>query len=107
MPGIVDPTKEVLNKGIFFPLAKIIGGCSTVNGMIYMQVIFFFHAYSNYSIFKVCSNKLVHKLIPYNAKMFIFFRRGHKADYDIWAAQGPEYKIWDYDHCLEGKDYIH
>ncbi|CAI2172464.1 18842_t:CDS:2 [Funneliformis geosporum] len=24
-----------------------------------------------------------------------------KADYDGWAALGPEYKIWDYDHCLE------
>ncbi|RIA86615.1 GMC oxidoreductase [Glomus cerebriforme] len=28
-------------------------------------------------------------------------RRGQKADYDLWASQGPEYKIWDYDHCLE------
>ncbi|PKY35023.1 hypothetical protein RhiirB3_533029, partial [Rhizophagus irregularis] len=27
--------------------------------------------------------------------------RGQKADYDFWATQGPEYKIWDYDHCLE------
>ncbi|CAI2200399.1 7055_t:CDS:2, partial [Funneliformis geosporum] len=27
--------------------------------------------------------------------------RGQKADYDNWADQGPEYKIWDYDHCLE------
>jgi hypothetical protein len=35
MPSIIDPTKEVLNKG--FPLArgKVIGGCSTVNAMIY------------------------------------------------------------------------
>ncbi len=41
MPGIVDPTKEVLNKRIVYPRAKIIGGCSTVNGMIYMQVFFF------------------------------------------------------------------
>ena len=43
----------------------------------------------------------------YNAKIFDIFRRGQKTDYDIWAAQGPEYKIWDYDHCLEGKYYIH
>ncbi|CAI2192121.1 17879_t:CDS:2, partial [Funneliformis geosporum] len=27
--------------------------------------------------------------------------RGQKADYDNWADQGPEYKIWDYDHCLK------
>ena len=44
MPGIVDPTKEVSNKGLVYPRAKIIGGCSTVNGMIYMQV-FFFHVH--------------------------------------------------------------
>ncbi|CAG8496395.1 12901_t:CDS:2 [Acaulospora colombiana] len=25
----------------------------------------------------------------------------HKADYDLWAAQDPEYIIWNYDHCLE------
>ena len=35
-----------------------------------------------------------------------FFRRGQKSNYDLWAAQGPEYKIWDYDHCLEGQYYI-
>ncbi|CAB4484330.1 alcohol oxidase [Rhizophagus irregularis] len=63
MPGIVDPTKEVLNKGINYSRGKVIGGCSTVNAMIYT--------------------------------------RGQKADYDLWAAQGPEYKIWDYDNCLE------
>jgi len=34
--------------------------------------------------------------------LYGFFSRGQKADYDKWAAQGPEYKIWDYDHCLEG-----
>ncbi|CAB4390426.1 unnamed protein product [Rhizophagus irregularis] len=28
-------------------------------------------------------------------------KRGQKVDYDLWAAQGPEYKIWDYNHCLE------
>ncbi|CAG8470397.1 2522_t:CDS:2 [Gigaspora margarita] len=27
--------------------------------------------------------------------------RGHKADYDLWAAQDPEYIIWNYYHCLE------
>ncbi|CAB4484326.1 unnamed protein product [Rhizophagus irregularis] len=63
MSSIVDPTKEVLNKGFPYARAKVIGGCSTVNGMIYI--------------------------------------RGQKADYDFWATQGPEYKIWDYDHCLE------
>ncbi|RIA83811.1 GMC oxidoreductase [Glomus cerebriforme] len=63
MPGTVDPTKEVINKGIPYARGKVIGGCSTVNAMIYI--------------------------------------RGQKVDYDLWAAQGPEYKIWDYDHCLE------
>ncbi|CAB4466914.1 unnamed protein product [Rhizophagus irregularis] len=63
MPGIIDPNKEVLNKGSHYPRGKVIGGCSTVNAMIYI--------------------------------------RGQKADYDLWAAQGSEYKIWDYDHCLE------
>ncbi|PKY22845.1 alcohol oxidase [Rhizophagus irregularis] len=63
MPSIVDPTKEVLNKGFPYARAKVIGGCSTVNAMVYI--------------------------------------RGQKADYDLWAAQGPEYKIWDYEHCLE------
>ncbi|CAI2169797.1 19038_t:CDS:2 [Funneliformis geosporum] len=63
MSSIVEPKKEVLNKGITYPRGKVIWGCSTVNGMIYI--------------------------------------RGQKADYDSWAAQGPEYKIWDYDHCLE------
>ncbi|CAG8757515.1 12824_t:CDS:2, partial [Funneliformis caledonium] len=63
MPSSIDPTKEVLNKGSSYPRGKVIGGCSTVNAMIYM--------------------------------------RGQKADYDSWAAQGPEYSIWDYDHCLE------
>ncbi|CAG8661219.1 12718_t:CDS:2 [Funneliformis mosseae] len=29
------------------------------------------------------------------------YMRGHKADYDLWAAQDPEYIIWNYDHCLE------
>lgn len=32
----------------------------------------------------------------------MIFRRGHKADYDLWAAQDPDYIIWNYDHCLEG-----
>ncbi|CAG8661420.1 20302_t:CDS:2 [Rhizophagus irregularis] len=63
MPSIVDPTKEVLNKGMPYARGKVIGGCSTINAMVYT--------------------------------------RGQKADYDLWAAQGPEYKIWDYDHCLE------
>ncbi|GBC07870.1 hypothetical protein RclHR1_07740009 [Rhizophagus clarus] len=63
MPSIVNPTKEVINKRIRFPRGKVIGGCSTVNAMIYM--------------------------------------RGQKADYDLWASQGSEYEIWDYDHCLE------
>ncbi|PKY22846.1 hypothetical protein RhiirB3_526086, partial [Rhizophagus irregularis] len=31
MPSIVDPTKEVLNKGFPYARAKVIGGCSTVN----------------------------------------------------------------------------
>ncbi|CAG8800983.1 5602_t:CDS:2, partial [Racocetra persica] len=29
------------------------------------------------------------------------YMRGHKADYESWAAQGSEYIIWNYDHCLE------
>ncbi|CAG8639197.1 12015_t:CDS:2 [Racocetra fulgida] len=29
------------------------------------------------------------------------YMRGHKDDYDSWAAQGPEYIIWNYHHCLE------
>jgi len=36
MSGIVDPNKEVLIKGFDYPRGKISGGCSTVNGMIYM-----------------------------------------------------------------------
>jgi hypothetical protein len=36
MPSIIDPTKEVLNKGILYPRGKVIGGCSSVNAMIYM-----------------------------------------------------------------------
>ncbi|CAB4481357.1 uncharacterized protein OCT59_003033 [Rhizophagus irregularis] len=28
-------------------------------------------------------------------------KRGQKVDYDLWAAQGPDYKIWDYNHCIE------
>ncbi|GBC36798.2 choline dehydrogenase [Rhizophagus irregularis DAOM 181602=DAOM 197198] len=28
-------------------------------------------------------------------------QRGQKVDYDLWAAQGPDYKIWDYNHCIE------
>ncbi|RIA86616.1 GMC oxidoreductase [Glomus cerebriforme] len=63
MPCAVDPTKEVLHKSSAYPRGKVIGGCSTINGMIYM--------------------------------------RGQKTDYDLWASQGSEYKIWDYDHCLE------
>ncbi|CAG8695283.1 3542_t:CDS:2, partial [Funneliformis mosseae] len=63
MPSITEPAKEVLNKGFTYPRGKVIGGCSTVNAMVYI--------------------------------------RGQRADYDSWAAQGPEYKIWDYDHCLE------
>ncbi|GBC07869.1 hypothetical protein RclHR1_07740008 [Rhizophagus clarus] len=63
MSSIIDPTKEISNKGFPYPRGKVIGGCSAVNGMIYI--------------------------------------RGHKADYDLWASQSPEYKIWDYEHCLE------
>ncbi|RIA86617.1 GMC oxidoreductase [Glomus cerebriforme] len=63
MPGAIDPTKEVFNKSVAYPRGKVIGGCSTINGMAYM--------------------------------------RGQKADYDLWAAQGPEYEIWDFDHCIE------
>ncbi|CAG8631101.1 4470_t:CDS:2, partial [Funneliformis mosseae] len=66
MPSITEPTKEVLNKGFTYPRGKVIGGCSTVNAMVYI--------------------------------------RGQKADYDSWVAQGPEYKIWDYDHCLEAME---
>ncbi|CAG8464835.1 7662_t:CDS:2 [Dentiscutata heterogama] len=29
------------------------------------------------------------------------YLRGKAKGYDNWAAQGPEYKIWDWDHCLE------
>ncbi|CAG8761941.1 13683_t:CDS:2, partial [Cetraspora pellucida] len=63
MPSIIDPTKEVSYNGSFYPRGKVVGGCSSVNGMIYI--------------------------------------RGQKFDYDLWAAQSPEYKIWDYEHCLE------
>ncbi|CAG8732358.1 15675_t:CDS:2, partial [Acaulospora morrowiae] len=63
MPGTVDPTKEVLNKGFVYPRAKIWGGCSSVNGMIYI--------------------------------------RGQKKDYELWAEQGPEYKIWDWEHSFK------
>ncbi|CAI2169856.1 14435_t:CDS:2 [Funneliformis geosporum] len=63
MQSIIEPTKEVLIKRTPYPRGKVIGGCSTINSMVYM--------------------------------------RGQKSDYDSWAAQGPEYKIWDYDHCFE------
>ncbi|GBC07871.1 hypothetical protein RclHR1_07740010 [Rhizophagus clarus] len=63
MPSAVDPTKEVLNRRIHCARGKVVGGCSTVNAMIYM--------------------------------------RGQEADYNLWATQGPEYEIWDYNHCLE------
>jgi choline dehydrogenase-like flavoprotein len=36
MSSIIDPTKEVLNKGFPYPRGKVIGGCSSVNSMIYM-----------------------------------------------------------------------
>ncbi|CAG8697678.1 3342_t:CDS:2, partial [Gigaspora margarita] len=29
------------------------------------------------------------------------YPRGKAKQYNDWAAQGPEYKIWDWDHCLE------
>ncbi|CAG8699710.1 2919_t:CDS:2, partial [Racocetra fulgida] len=29
------------------------------------------------------------------------YMRGQAKGYNDWAAQGPEYKIWDWDHCLE------
>ncbi|CAG8779706.1 30624_t:CDS:2 [Gigaspora margarita] len=29
------------------------------------------------------------------------YMRGQAKVYNDWAAQGPEYKIWDWDHCLE------
>ncbi|KAF0348683.1 alcohol oxidase [Gigaspora margarita] len=29
------------------------------------------------------------------------YMRGQKTEYNKWADQGPEYKIWDWDHCLE------
>ncbi|KAF0441151.1 alcohol oxidase [Gigaspora margarita] len=29
------------------------------------------------------------------------YMRGQAKWYNNWAAQGPEYKIWDWDHCLE------
>ncbi|GBC06446.1 hypothetical protein RclHR1_06830014 [Rhizophagus clarus] len=64
MPSSIDPTKEVLNKGIYYPRGKVIGGCT-------------------------------------RKSMLLFLRRGQKADYDLWASQGPEYEIWNYDHCLE------
>ncbi|CAI2174665.1 6612_t:CDS:2, partial [Funneliformis geosporum] len=35
MPSSIDPTKEVLNKAKPFPRGKIVGGCSTVNSMVY------------------------------------------------------------------------
>ena len=40
MPSSVNPTKEVLNEGLNYQRGNIVGGCSTVNGMIYMQVFF-------------------------------------------------------------------
>ena len=36
MPSIVDHTKEVLNKSLAYPRGKVIGGCSSVNAMVYM-----------------------------------------------------------------------
>ncbi|RHZ78340.1 hypothetical protein Glove_166g25 [Diversispora epigaea] len=34
-----------------------------------------------------------------NAMVYV---RGQPGDYNYWASQGgPEYKIWDYEHCLE------
>jgi len=36
MPGVVDPTKEVTNERLPYPRGKVIGGCSTVNAMVYM-----------------------------------------------------------------------
>ncbi|KAF0432790.1 alcohol oxidase [Gigaspora margarita] len=64
MKSHVNPTKEVtVKKGIHYPRGKVWGGCSSLNGMVYM--------------------------------------RGQAKQYNDWAAQGPEYKIWDWDHCLE------
>ncbi|CAG8799481.1 33058_t:CDS:2 [Gigaspora margarita] len=64
MKSHVNPTKELtVKKGIPYPRGKVWGGCSSVNGMVYM--------------------------------------RGQAKQYNDWAAQGPEYKIWDWDHCLE------
>ncbi|KAF0446325.1 alcohol oxidase [Gigaspora margarita] len=31
----------------------------------------------------------------------MIYMRGQAKEYNDWAAQGPEYKIWDWDHCLE------
>ncbi|CAG8838001.1 28023_t:CDS:2, partial [Racocetra persica] len=59
----VNPTKEILRKGFFYPRGKGWGGSSSVNALIYV--------------------------------------RGQAKGFNNWAAQGPEYKIWDWDHCLE------
>ncbi|KAF0432143.1 alcohol oxidase [Gigaspora margarita] len=37
----------------------------------------------------------------YSTVNALAYMRGHKADYELWAAQDPEYIIWNYYHCLE------
>ncbi|RIB22981.1 GMC oxidoreductase [Gigaspora rosea] len=74
MKSHVNPIKEVtVKKGIPYPRGKVWGGCSSLNGMVYMQV----------------------------SQPYFFVMRGQAKQYNDWAAQGPEYKIWDWDHCLE------
>ncbi|CAG8840412.1 45853_t:CDS:2, partial [Gigaspora margarita] len=64
MKSYINPIKEVtVKKGIPYPRGKVWGGCSSLNGIVYMQ-------------------------------------------YNDWAAQGSEYKIWNWDHCLEGTSIL-
>ncbi|CAG8572218.1 14146_t:CDS:2, partial [Cetraspora pellucida] len=56
------------------------------------------------------TKQLVKKSFPYaRGKVWggssslnaMVYMRGQAKGYNDWAAQGPEYKIWDWDHCLE------
>ncbi|CAG8586115.1 1502_t:CDS:2 [Funneliformis caledonium] len=56
------------------------------------------------------TKEVINKEMPYprgkiiggcSAVNNMVYMRGQKSDYDSWAAQGPEYSIWDYDRCLE------
>ncbi|RHZ85265.1 hypothetical protein Glove_67g129 [Diversispora epigaea] len=53
---------------------------------------------SNEEVFPLARGKVIGGCSTVNAMAYM---RGHKDDYNRWAAQGPEYIIWNYDHCLE------